>query len=86
MRTLHRGLDVSRSLERQETELLKQAAAKLPPPTLLDLALRHIGQTRLELEAQLDEAQETCRRLREEIEWLDQQRDQLLREAAAEKR
>ena len=67
--------------------MLEHDVAKLrQPKSLLDMALDHIGRTRLELEAQLDEAAESCRQLRQEIAWLDQQRDQLLREAAAEKR
>ena len=85
---LHRGLAVTRRnnavpspIERplsdaEQQAVLEHDVAKLQQPkSLLDMALDHIGRTRLELEAQLDEAAESCRQLRQEIAWLDQQRD-----------
>ena len=63
----------------EQQAVIEHDVAKLrQPKSLLDMALEHIGQTRLELEVQLDDAAESCRQLRQEIAWLDQQRDQLL--------
>ena len=95
---LHRGLAVTKRLgvpspigrplsDAEQQAVIEHDVAKLrQPKSLLDMALEHIGQTRLELEVQLDDAAESCRQLRQEIAWLDQQRDQLLAEAAAERK
>ena len=94
---LHRGLAVTKRLvapspierplsDAEQQAVLEHDVAKLQAKSLLDHALEHIGQKRLELEVQLDDAAESCRQLRQEIAWLDQQRDQLLAEAAAEQK